>query len=163
MFTRGFVVAATGLAVLLGASQASAQMFNQPFSFRVHNNVAAMNMAVILRNVENEGSLTTSSSGSSGSSSGSAIYNLYTTSTIGNMTEITTILEQGATGWVNLEDLNVSQDGAGSSQTATTDGTQIFGGANTMNGDATQDGDTNNNGDTTIVNNGETENSGGGS
>ena len=159
MFSKGFLVAAMGLAMILGASQASAQQFNQPFSFRVHNNVAAMNMAVILRNVQNEGSSsTTSSSGSSGSSSGTAIYNLYETTTIGNMNEITAILEQGAEGWISLG-ANVTQDGSGSTQSATTEGTQIFGGANTMDGDATQNGDTNNNGDTTINNNGDTVNS----
>ena len=66
MFIRGFVVAATGLAIGLGVSQASAQQFNEPFSFRVHNNVAAMNMAVILRNVQNGGSSSSPRPGAAG-------------------------------------------------------------------------------------------------
>lgn len=147
MFTRGFVVAAAGLAIMIGASQASAQQFNQPFHFRVHNNVAAMNMAVILRDIQNGGSSSSSSSGSNGSSPGSATYNLYSSSTVGNMNEITTILEQGAQGWVNLD---VGQDGSGSSQSSTTEGTQLYGGTNAIGG-----GDA-----TTVVNEGNDDNNG---
>ena len=141
MSIRGFVVAATGLAIGLGVSQASAQQFNEPFSFRVHNNVAAMNMAVILRNIQN-GDSSASSYGSGGSSGGSAIYNIYSTTSIGNMNEITAILEQGASGYINL-DANISQDSSGD-QSATNDVTQIVGGSNTADGDVV-----NNNGEET--------------
>ncbi len=133
MSIRGFVVAATGLAIVLGVSQASAQQFNEPFSFRVHNNTAAMNMAYILKTVQDGKSSSSSSSGSSGSSSGSAIYNIYSTTSIGNMNEITAILEQGASGWIAL-DAGISQDSSGD-QSASNDVTQIMGGSNTAEGD----------------------------
>lgn len=133
------LVAMTAVDAALPGSAADAQMSREPFQYRVHRNPTAANMAVIMKQVEsgalNGGGSTASAPVVSGSSSPLGAITQYNSTTIGNMSEITTILEDGAQGYVNLD---TAQDGSQSSQSSSAEGTQVFGGnAAVGNGDPT--------------------------
>ena len=112
-----------------GPTVAQAQQFKEPFQFRVRNNSTAASLAIYLKQMQDGTSSTSSSSGSGASNIGTL--NQYSSTTIGNLTEITTILEQGAEGYVGVD---TTQDGSGSSQSASSEGTQVFGGNNAIGG-----------------------------
>lgn len=139
------LVAMTAVDAALPGSAADAQMSRDPFQYRVHRNPTAANMAVIMKQVESgalNGGSTTTASGPvvSGSSGPQGAITQYNSTTIGNMSEITTILENGAQGYVNLD---TAQDGSQSSQSSSAEGTQVFGGNTAVgNGDPTANADT---------------------
>jgi len=111
----------------IGISGAYAQqMSNDPFRFRVRNNPMAANLAIMMRQIDNESSSSSSSGSIAAGSSSVGVLNQYSSTTIGNLTDIQTILEQGSQGYVNLD---TQQDGAGSSQTSGSEGTQVLGGS----------------------------------
>lgn len=125
----------------VGPGAALAQQFKEPFQFRVRNNSTAASLAIYLKQMQDGTSSTSSSGGSSGASSVGTL-NQYSSTTIGNLTEITTILEQGAQGYVGVD---TTQDGSNSSQSASSEGTQIYGGNTAIDGDienATTNGET---------------------
>jgi hypothetical protein len=89
-----------------------------------------------------DGTSSTSSSGGASGASSIGTLNQYSSTTIGNLTEITTILEQGAEGYVGVD---TTQDGSNSSQSASSEGTQIYGGNTAIDGNienATTNGET---------------------
>lgn len=124
-----------------GPTAALAQQFKEPFQFRVRNNSTAASLAIYLKQMQ-DGTSSTSSSGGSGAASIGTL-NQYSSTTIGNLTEITTILEQGAEGYVGVD---TSQDSSNSSQSASSQGTQVYGGntalGNIENAQATTNGQT---------------------
>lgn len=130
---------------LSGPSEAFAQQFKEPFQFRVRNNSTAASLAIYLKQLQDGGSSTATTSSSTGSSAGLGALTQYNSTTIGNMTEITTILEQGAEGYVGID---TTQDGSNSSQTASSEGTQIYGGNTTIGGNIDSAQSTTNNGST---------------
>lgn len=130
---------------LSGPSAALAQQFKDPFQFKVHNNSTAASIAIYLKQIQDGGTATTSSSTTDPSSAGLGALTQYNSTTIGNMTEITTILEQGAEGYVST---SATQDGSNSSQSASSEGTQIYGGNTTLGGDIANAQATTNNGTT---------------
>ena len=132
---HSLIIPMAGLAALMLFSMApvspadAQQMSREPFQFRVHNNPGAMQQAIMMEQLERQAESSASSStsvvGSGASQPGIGVLNQHNSTTIGNMTEIQTLLEQGAEGYVNL---NTQQDGSESSQTASTEGTQVMGG-----------------------------------
>ncbi len=141
-----FVLAGlSGIAPLpgvIGPTEALAQQFKEPFQFRVRNNSTAASLAIYLKQMQDGTSSTSSSGGGSGAASIGTL-NQYSSTTIGNLTEITTILEQGAEGYVGVD---TSQDSSNSSQSASSQGTQVYGGntalGNIENAQATTNGQT---------------------
>ncbi len=126
----------------VGPTAAFGQQFKEPFQFRVRNNSTAASLAIYLKQMQDGTSSTSSSGGGSGSSNIGTL-NQYSSTTIGNLTEITTILEQGAEGYVGVD---TSQDSSNSSQSASSQGTQVYGGntalGNIENAQATTNGQT---------------------
>lgn len=106
-----------------GPAVAQAQQYKEPFQFKVRNNSTAASLAIYLKQMQ-DGTSSSSSSGSSGASNIGTL-NQYSSTTIGNLTEITTILEQGAEGYVGVD---ASQDSSSSSQSSSSQGTQVYGG-----------------------------------
>jgi len=116
----------------VGPTEVLAQQFKEPYQFRIRNNSTAASLAIYMKQLR-DGSSSSSSAASAGAGA-SYVGSLtqYSSTTIGNLNEITTILEQGTQGYVNID---TTQDGSGSSQSASSEGTQIFGGNNAIGGD----------------------------
>lgn len=125
LFAMGLEGPGAGGTIVPAAQAQEGPMGNQPFTFQVHNNPYAANLAVILKQQSSgSGSTSTNSSGTAApGGAGSYVVNNYNSSTVGTLNDISQTLSGGSSAYLGAK---VNQDQAGN-QSSTTDGHQTIG------------------------------------
>jgi hypothetical protein len=122
------IVAAIALWTMTPLAHAQ-QMGNQPFSFRVHNNPYAANLAIVMRNLQNGNGNSSSGTTASPGGAGSYVVNNYSSNTVGTLNEISQILDNGSSAYLGAK-VDQGQTGA---QSSATEGHQTVGDINNGN------------------------------